>query len=161
MKKVLDNFLSKEHYQELVEEIHNLPWFYCDAIDYFDESEPHKYQFIHTFWEHGISYNKKVVDLFSYYLQPITWCRIKANLSPARDHLTRNSLHTDGDYGDYTAIFYLNSNDGYTFFENDDKVESVANRLLIFPRETMHSGTTSTDKHRMVINLNWYGLEGF
>ena len=161
MKKVLDNFLSKEHYQELVEEIHNLPWFYHDGIDYFDEPEPHKYQFIHTFWENGISYNKKVVDLFSYYLQPIAWCRIKANLSPARHHLIKNSLHTDGDYGDYTAIFYLNSNDGYTFFEDDDKVESVANRLLIFPRETMHSGTTSTDKHRMVINLNWYGLEGF
>lgn len=161
MKKVLDNFLSNEHYQELVEEIHNMPWFYSSSIDYFDEVEPEKYQFIHTFWEGGHTYSRKVVDLFSYYIQPIAWCRIKANFSLARDVLTENNLHIDGSHGDNTAIFYLNSNDGYTFFEDGDKVESVANRLVLFPRETMHSGTTSTDTHRIVINLNWYGPESF
>ena len=64
MKKVLDNFLSKEHYQELLEEVDNMPWFYSSSIDYFDEVEPEKYQFIHTFWEGGHTYNRKVVDLF-------------------------------------------------------------------------------------------------
>ena len=38
-----------------------------------------------------------------------------------------------------------------------DKVESVANRLLIFDPKMMHSGSSSTDvKNRIVINLNYF-----
>ena len=62
-----------------------------------------------------------------------------------------------GILGDLTGIFYLNSNDGYTHFNGGKRVESVANRMVIFPRETMHSGTTSTTDHRKVINFNWFG----
>ena len=31
-----------------------------------------------------------------------------------------------------TALFYLNTNDGYTKFESGEIVETVANRLVIF-----------------------------
>ena len=32
-----------------------------------------------------------------------------------------------------TSILYMNTNNGYTIFENGDKVESVENRLVTFP----------------------------
>ena len=55
-----------------------------------------------------------------------------------------------------TAIFYINSNDGYTEFEDGTKVESVANRWVSFPEEMKHRGTSCTDERvRVVINFNY------
>ena len=50
----------------------------------------------------------------------------------------------------------MNSNNGYTYFEDGKKVKSVANRLLKFDNIKYHSGTTCTDKNqRVVININY------
>ena len=56
-----------------------------------------------------------------------------------------------------TAIFYVNSNNGYTIFkESKKKVRSVENRLVIFPSELEHCGGSCTDnKQRVVINFNF------
>ena len=51
----------------------------------------------------------------------------------------------------------MNSNDGYTLFEDGTKVESVANRLVRFPASIKHTGTTCTNANRRVlINFNWF-----
>ena len=56
-----------------------------------------------------------------------------------------------------TAIYYLNTNNGFTKFENGDKVNSVANRMVIFDSNLKHTGTSCTDAHaRMLINFNYY-----
>ena len=50
----------------------------------------------------------------------------------------------------------MNTNDGYTFFKNGKKIESVANRLIVFNNDMWHGGTSCTDAHeRIVINLNF------
>ena len=55
------------------------------------------------------------------------------------------------------AIYYVNSNDGYTEFRDGTKVESIANRLAIFPSTMEHTGSTCTNtKFRCVINFNFY-----
>ena len=51
----------------------------------------------------------------------------------------------------------MNTNNGYTKFENGTKVESVANRMLTFSANMKHTGTSCTDeKRRIVINFNYY-----
>ena len=57
-----------------------------------------------------------------------------------------------------TAILYVNTNNGYTKFEEDGSiVESVANRYIEFPANTRHFGTSCTDeKIRIVINYNYF-----
>ena len=56
-----------------------------------------------------------------------------------------------------TSIFYVNTNNGYTKFEDGTKVESVANRLVSFPANKKHTGTSCTDeKTRVVINFNYF-----
>ena len=53
-----------------------------------------------------------------------------------------------------TAKLYLNNNNGYTKIVGGDKVESVQNRLLIFPTNTSHFEATSTNMdYRMVLNV--------
>ncbi len=58
-----------------------------------------------------------------------------------------------------TAIYYINTNDGYTLFEDGNKVKSVANRFVKFPATMMHTGTSCTDDYRrIVINFNYYAI---
>ena len=56
-----------------------------------------------------------------------------------------------------TSILYVNTNNGYTKFEDGTIVESVANRLVSFPSNMKHTGTSCTDeKTRVVINFNYF-----
>ena len=55
-----------------------------------------------------------------------------------------------------TAIFYVNTNNGWTEFKKGGKVKSVANRIVIFDSQLYHQGYTCTDqKRRVVMNFNW------
>ena len=55
-----------------------------------------------------------------------------------------------------TAIFYINTNNGYTEFENAEKIESVAIRFIMFPSNIKHRGVTQTDEQtRIMINFNF------
>jgi hypothetical protein len=50
----------------------------------------------------------------------------------------------------------MNTNNGYTYFEDGTKAKSVANRLIKFDNVMYHSGTTCTDENqRVVININY------
>ena len=77
-------------------------------------------------------------------------------MNPNTDKNFRYNLHIDTSNVCKTAIFYINTNDGWTEFENGDKVESVENRIVIFDSQTKHTGTTCTNaKVRVLINLNY------
>ena len=76
-------------------------------------------------------------------------------MGPRTTEITRNKFHRDFP-NITTAVYYINTNNGWTEFENGDKVESVANRIVIFDSNTMHTGTTCTDeKVRVLINFNY------
>ncbi len=56
-----------------------------------------------------------------------------------------------------TGIYYVNSNDGGTYFEDGTMVESVANRFVAFPCNIKHAGVPCGDNvRRIVINFNWF-----
>ena len=58
-----------------------------------------------------------------------------------------------------TSIFYINTNNGHTRFENGKRVESVANRMVTFPSHLQHTGTSCTNaRTRVLINFNYYTL---
>ena len=62
------------------------------------------------------------------------------------------------DYDDMkTAVFYINTNNGYTEFENGVRVNSVANRVCIFDSHLKHRGTTHSEgsNQRIVVNFNY------
>ena len=81
--------------------------------------------------------------------------RIKANMGPRTHEIRRNKFHIDFP-NIITAVYYINTNNGWTEFKNGDKVESVANRIIIFDSDTIHTGTTCTDeKVRVLINFNY------
>ena len=90
--------------------------------------------------------------------------RIKANAISRTDKLTVFDWAFHCDFGPHannmiTAIYYVNTNDGYTLFEDGTKVNSIANRFVKFPATMMHTGTSCTDDYRrIIINFNYYAI---
>ena len=184
--KIEDNFLEQEKFDEIELMINpmvglnpedppplNFAWYfryryYADPRNdkEKDKNELDQFQFTHTFYEGGAPQSpymeqiKCLVDL----LQPVAIFRITGNLLTRLPNIVENPLHTDlvGLTEEKlkqwtTSIFYVNTNNGYTIFEDGTKVESVANRMLTFPAHMKHTGTTCTDQQiRIVINFNYY-----
>ena len=67
----------------------------------------------------------------------------------------------DGTLTSYTAIYYVNTNNGYTLFKDGNlKVDSVGNRIVIFDSCKLHKAVSCTDeKRRVVINFNYFTHE--
>ena len=115
---------------------YHFPWYYNPIVDYdnhlFDIFDLDSYQFVHDF-----SLSDKV-------------------LNPRTSEVITRKFHVDTNEKCKTAILYLNTSDGYTEFEDGSRVDSRANRMVIFDSQTMHRGTTCTNqKTRVVINFNY------
>lgn len=56
-----------------------------------------------------------------------------------------------------TAIYYLNSNDGYTLLEDGSKIESKENRIVLFEETSFYYETNCTDSTcRVNITFNYF-----
>ena len=166
--KIEDDFLAQDDFYELqtfmVGPEPALPWYYNSIIDSDDDVD--KFQFTHLFYTDWvpISSSMKILNPILIKIDPVSLWRIKANLLTRTSNIVENEFHQDATVTTYntaqskmmTAIFYMNTNNGYTEFEDGTKVESVANRIVIFPTNTKHRGTSCTDERtRVVINFNY------
>jgi len=155
---VVDNFLPPEVFLQVHKWFtHECYWFYNPYVNK-EGDHPDDYQFQHVF----LLPDRGVVTDCMFALQPFfdripasEWIRVKANLRPKCHEMRVGGFHID--YEDcITSIFYFNDNDGQTTFESGGYVKSVANRLITFPSNLRHSGSTCTDaKARFVLNLNY------
>jgi hypothetical protein len=162
--KIIDNFLSNEAWSNINDIMltANFPWYlnrYKTGKD-LDTGQLHEYQFTHMFYsDFGVkSQFSSIIEPILEKLNPSAIVRIKANLLPNTPNIETFKMHKDFNFFDgKTAIFYVNTNNGYTLFENGTRVESIANRCVIFDARLDHTGTTCTDQRvRSVINLNYY-----
>lgn len=168
--KVYDNFLSAEKYHSISDPMLSpfFPWYFHDAIVYDTAEEvedPRMFQFSHIFFDRvQMGDTFRLLQPFVEKMKPSSLIRVKANLQPNTETIRQNPFHIDYKHsGDYenakTAIYYVNTNNGKTVFEDGTKVDSVANRLVVFNPRLKHAGTTCTDqKCRIVINFNYYVL---
>ena len=180
MIEVLDNYCDEEYFKKLksmmVQPCPSFPWFYHNAVNGkgYDEDQE-AYQFVHTFYPNissqvsngNVSELAIVPDPLMDIINPIvdsmgplTLLRAKANCTPRTEKIIEHGLHVDFSEkrNDLltTAIFYMNTNNGYTYFEDGTRVKSVENRLIVFPCNLLHGGTTCTDQNiRVVINFNF------
>ena len=83
--------------------------------------------------------------------------RSKINFYLKTETLKKHIFHKD-DVNDNinVALFYINTNNGYTEFEDGTIINSKRNRLVLFPCKLKHRSTTSTDtRERINININY------
>ena len=160
--KIIDNFLSIPDYDKLQQLLLGLdfPWYLKPSIANHKQGLD-QYQFVHTFFD----ISKPSLQNYSNFLSPLLnklnakyILRIKANCRPRSTQGVLSPYHVDMQANQQTAIFYLNTNNGYTKFQDNgyDDVPSVANRLLTFYGGLKHCGSSCTDSnYRILLNINY------
>ena len=168
--KIIENYLGKEENDKMKEAMldRRFPWSINAKtgrpdLDGFGVS-PHDNQVCHYFVDKNTvtSQHLNVIQKLTNKFNARAIHRIKANCELGRDKAWESRFHYDQEYKDKlpmhqvtNAIYYLNTNNGYTEFKDGTKVESVCDRLLIFPNNLLHRGVSQTDcMYRIVINFN-------
>jgi hypothetical protein len=163
MYKIVDNFIEDPVVEN---QLHDylmgdyFPWYYNDYVNYAGDDH---YQLTHTFYRND-GWNGDYEPLIPILdrIKPLSLVRVKCNLLPKFNEIIEHGMHNDianhllSDNLMTTAVYYVNSNNGYTLLEDGTKIDSVRNRMLLFNSKIAHSGTTSTDARRVVINFNFF-----
>jgi len=177
MEKIVitDNFLAKEEFDALRDMImgESFPWFFNTMVVSKEEEKQSTSpgQLVHIIYaNHAPQSPFYEAPMFIPLLQQLNMAvlfRIKLNLRLRLPEPFYSEFHSDIAYLDkaiavnsITSIFYINTNNGYTEFEDGMKVKSIANRLVTFPLITKHRGVTQTDEQaRCVINFNYLKMK--
>ena len=169
MNKIIikDNFLDKSTFNSIKNTIFDahinstFPWF---LQNYKVKKGDGEMQFTHLFFEdHVINsrYFKALIPLLKK-LKVRALQRMKVNNTIKTNKIRLYRYHVDfkaskNEAVGKTGLFYLHTTNGPTFFKNSKKVDCVENRMVIFPSDMRHTGSTHTDHLcRGVININWF-----
>ena len=167
MIKIEDNFLDQENFNKLQDLMMGprLQWNFGDGISSKDDL----FQFVHLIYQDHAPCSMLFQELFPLIekIKPWALWRIKANLFTRTSNIIENFLHVDMQNISEeqmkqwtTSIFYVNTNNGYTKFEDGTTTESVANRMVTFPTNMAHYGSSCTDeKTRLNINFNYFSWD--
>ena len=163
MFKVVDNFLDKKVFKEIQKNILEntyFPWYFSKYTDYLEEKGLDKGKYIHTFYENNNS-NSKYYSLLLPIIEKlkcVTLMKIKINSTNYSNKIIEGTYHVDNKHkGTTTAVYYINTNDGYTKFKDGTKIESVANRMLIFDSSYWHKSTDCSNQWaRLSLNINYF-----
>jgi len=116
---VKDNIIKKED-ADYIESIFSgfyFPYFINQIVPPENTKD---YQMTHIFYDN----NKVTSDFFNMlkpildYIKPKALVRIKANLNHQQDNINIHGFHKDFDYKNLkTAVYYVNTNNGFTIFK--------------------------------------------
>lgn len=172
--KIIENFLPDKIFQNIYNTISNgeFVWQYCDGVAYLEQhrkenglsEHDNNFMFTHTIYDHGMPtsgyYNDFFPDIEGCLYQKANIdikaiIRIKCNLYTRTEKIIQHDMHEDYPFNHIAGLLSLNNNDGYTIFKDGTKIESIANRMIIFDGHDKHASTTCTnEKRRLNINFN-------
>ena len=169
--EIIDNFLNKDDFEKLRKFLMspNSQWRFVDFIAHKDKRDQDKDgYFVHSFTDRDpntfverfevsphLQKVGKLLDSINKKLNFREILRIRSSLYPRREKQKPDPYHVDYNFDHKVCIFYVNTNNGFTLFENGEKVNSVANRLLIFDGLEKHCSVVQTDTTaRYIININ-------
>lgn len=137
------------------------PWFYQSSVARNnDDKDVSQYYFTHTFYNQdnwNSSWGEKILQPILSILKPKSLIRIKGNFYPRSENEVKNNAHIDYPFSHKGAIYYVNSNDGFTILDDGTRVQSIENRILLFDPSLYHNSTHCTNDHgRININFNFF-----
>ena len=164
--KAIDNFLDEKYFDSLVtlftdkEKRGNtiMPWYFNSSISDEDVVEDNLFYMTHMFYDRNVPKSPFYDNLIPLLEKLGVQCllRIKANLYPNTEILHEHPMHTDFNFSHSTALLSLNTCDGYTKLKDGTKIDSVANRILLFDAGEEHCSTTTTNAcARINLNINY------
>ena len=160
----IKNFLIPEQFLHIRDEIlgENFPWFLSNGVANPKDG--------HHMLSHIAYIDNKVNSDFYNFCIPIieqlnvlSLVRIKANFHWQTKEIIEHGYHNDfldlKENSDlHTAVYYINTNNGYTKFKSTGKkFYSQANKLVDFKANEIHTGSSCTDEtFRIVVNFNYF-----
>ena len=162
MIEIHDNFLNKKDFDKLLEAFtqNNTPFYLQKSIIEYPKPDNHV-QMFHILYENNIkSYLFDLIKPLIDKLKIKKLFKCKINLLLRTDNIVEHGYHIDfikKPKDLYTSILYLNTNNGYTKFKKGVIVNSLRNRLIKFPNEKEHTGSTNNceEPYRLVLNINY------
>jgi len=166
---IIDNFLEQERFEHVRNAFIDRSFLWRVGPSLSDDNrtaDPRfDYQCVRIMHTVGNTAEPELIRMITPLLKPLNIrsdnvLRVKANLVLCKHEPITAGYHVDPPDAvlgkGMTAIYYINTCNGATLFENGNVVDSVANRIVIFPNEWRHSARHQTDTAtRVVINLNW------
>lgn len=160
--EIIDNFLSKEDHYSIKKNLENpnFEWYFSPKSGHPEEKEElENYQYYHPMYYHQGPYKSRhfaIVQPLVTKLKPIILIRIKVNATMYDKKIVEYPMHNDTHIKCKTGIYIVDTSDGYTYFKDGQRVDSVANRFITFDSHHKHAGTNlTTAKRRIVVNVNY------
>ena len=156
--KIKDNFLNTYDFKYLQDLLLSsyFAWYYQPYVTNNDTSSTF---FCHKFFDFRTrtSEHFERIEILLSKLKVKALIRVKANLYINEGKMIEHPMHKDYDFSHQTSLLFINTNNGYTFFEDGTKIESVENRLLTFDGSETHASTTCTDETRRIsLAVNYF-----
>lgn len=166
---VIDDFLSQEEFEEVQDlMMYNdlFPWFFQKEVNSKGKDciqEYWNWYGTHLFYKNDYPESDKCHILYDKFIPRFkemgifhSLIRIKGNFYPYTETLREHAPHVDYEFSHTGVLYSLNTCDGFTKLYDGTKVDSVANRIIIFDASTTHnSSTTTTAAGRFNINFNF------
>ena len=177
---IQDNFLNEEEFTKIKEILSPdgtcpLPWALTpintkavegdgqQAGNVTPTDDKYNYYISHLFYSYNRDGWNTITSEYINYMRPLVaklrakaMMRLKVSVYFCKDKHIEHGYHQDFQWDSTTSIFYVNTNNGYTKFEDGTIVESVANRVVTFPTPIRHTSLSQTDTgYRITINCNY------
>ena len=171
--EVIDNFLPSDVLDEMqtillpqpsefVKNQDPIHWIYTSSVVTArtkGKEDWRLFYFIHPVYRNTIisSFYEKIMPYCGELLDIKALIRIKINMYPNNETLKEHGMHFDYSFSHKAAILSINTCDGYTKLEDGTKIDSVANRMLLFDASRPHTSTNTTNQVvRVNINFNYF-----
>ena len=158
--KTIDNFIEDKKQFKKIKTIlfgSEIPWYYTGAVGTAKDKSG-------FFFIHHLFYDDKYRSPFSNdILLPIIYrlsfkklIRARVNCYPKTSKIIYNEMHTDDTSPHKVALFSLNTNNGFTYFEDKTKIKSKENQIILFNDKIKHCSVMQRDTNlRINININY------
>lgn len=151
---IIDNFLPESNFINFELNITSpqiMPWFLtenCGSIT-----------FSHIFYS-NMRPNSEKIDLVLSVLDKLeikALIMAKAVLHFKTTKIEKVENQKLNEFKHKSAIYFLNSNNGYVMLNKTDKIQALANRMLVFDSDALAYTTNCTDKiYNATINLDYF-----
>ena len=160
MYEVIDNILKKEHLDEIQKVMmsREFPWFVNNEVTQTGIKRGNDFYMTHLFFFDHMRNSPYyyLIEPIIQFLNPNALARVKGNFYPNQNNFFEHEMHIDDEVSK-GALFYVNTNNGYTKLKDGTKIDSVENRLLLFDSFMPHCSTNCTDTYgRYNINFNYF-----
>lgn len=156
--KIIDNFLDKESFLKIKKLLmsNNFPWYYNKSVSLKKNKDG--IYFTHLFLNNeSKSMHFDIILPILCKLKFKSLIRIKGNFYPCTQKVQEHKQHIDYNFKHFGFIYYINTNDGFTFLNKKIKINSIENRGLFFDSSLLHNSSTCTNlEGRFNINFNFF-----